>query len=680
MKKYLCILAILVFVAVVLCGLNFSNGGVAYAENDTSYEFVVQGQTLSIHNITKDNKPIGVRFGGYYFGASGIAVTVDVYSSPAMELEFAIGGELDGARLATRDKLCKLFGDIHNFINRIDALVNTTYDGSGNLPESDIFRYNSATQGAKLAISQDTYNMLLLAREMYEQTDGAYDPAVYRLVDLWGFSSRIYSYGRIGEQPYDRTQTPNGREVTSEVFFGNGSDDGYPLPDEQYVKAFSDAQFVDFSDNAVTLSDEGGYFVTKNVAPVQVNGVAFDQWLDLGGIAKGYVVDGIKSLLQQLGLDRYQVDAGSSSMSYGKGLDGNSSTLGLADPFDPYSSLFQTALLQLQVIDCSISTSGQNVRKYTVDGVEYAHILDGATGAPAQTGVRSVMVAVPDSAGDNWAAKGDCLTTALTVMGRDRIVQMLNGLLKQLGVGVVVLYETPDGQKQILTNYSQKDLEGASDSFSEFGWALKTDENGVLYYDGTVTFVQTVDPYEVTTIVLGCILGAAVIAIVVYNVVKGRKTTLVKVRQAKKDKPFKVGDLMVYACVAVVILALFAAFVFDTDSKQLQLVTVTDDQTGETLFVYNVIRKESVVNTDNRSGWTITVTHTETGVQVRFVKVFDGEERFNELTVTDGREPTVKMTDSLCGFHQDCVRNFPEISRSGGAIVCSPNRLKVVTS
>ncbi len=667
MKKFIISLLFIVFIA-ALCCLNVSNGAVAHAASDTLYNFGTEQNPLYLRNIVEDDKIIGVRFGGYYFGDSGIEVTVDIYSSPTMDLGFAIGSSsLSTEQLATRNALAELFGEVNAYINKIDSLVNTGYDGSvlndDVMPVSDIYRYNSAAQGDKLEISRETYEMLLIAREMYQATDGAYNPAVYRLVDLWGFSSRIYSNGNFGE-PYDRV-------VSSEEFWTNG----YPLPDEKYVKAFSDPQFVDFSQNAVVLTEENGrYFVLKNVAAADVDGVKFDQWLDLGGIAKGYVVDGIKQMLVNSGFERYNVDAGGSSQGYGLNWQGDKTELMLADPFDPLSSLGYVPLLQVDVSDCSISVSGQNIRKYTVDGVEYSHILDGKIGAPAQTGIASVMVVIPDGAGEHWAARGDCLTTALTVLGRDGVVEFINGYLREHGIKIAALYETLDGRKQLLTNFDEKEIKGVSDSFDEFDWSLKQNDDGVYYYDGTSS-----DAYKTVLIVLGCLLGAVAVGLIVYHFLRGRKTTLFKVQSARKDKPFKFGDILVYMGVVMVIAVLFFVFVLDAEKTQMRAVTVIDSQTGETLFVYNFARDESFVNQNSEAGWTIQVTRTSDVLTVRFEKDFNGKIRFNELTVQCGSNASVKMTDSLCGFHQDCVRNFPAIDRSGGAIVCSPNRLKVVT-
>lgn len=645
----------------------------AYAEDVNENVFKlenVDNPTARLVTITDGSKPVGVRLTGYYFGSSGISVVVDVYSSPQFIIDFPINSQsLTATQLATQVQLVELFSNISQMIDAVDALANTTYDGSGEgknkLPVSDVYRYNQAEQGQTIEISYETYDMMTLAREMYTATNGAFNPAVYRLVDLWGFSSRIYSQGKVGQQPYDRQI--------------NEGDTGYALPDTKYISAFSAPAFTDFSQSSVTLSQsDGSYFVTKNVAPAVVDGVAYQQWLDLGGIAKGYVVDMAKSMLNEAGIDRYNVDAGTSSMAFGLSYDGGDNLLGLSDAFDPLSAIFPQSLFEMYVGKSSISTSGQNVRKYTVDGVEYAHIIDGVTGAPAQTGVRSVMIVAPE--GNFWATKGDCLTTALTVMGRDKIVEFVNGYLKDNGIQIVVLYQTLDGKKQILSNVDEDAIFNTSDSFGEFNWSLKANDDGEFYYDANAKFEGKANGYKWLLITLGCVVGVTVVALVVYHFVKGRKSTVKNVSYARKDKPFKAMDVVVYILVALLIVVLLFNFVFDVDSKQVQIVNVIDDEIGEMLFVYNVVRGEYLVNTDNTNGWTIQVDETSDGVQVTLTREIDGEMRFNTVTITRGQTPSVKMTDSRCGFHQDCVRNFPDITRSGGAIVCSPNRLKIVTA
>ncbi|MCH5157256.1 MAG: FAD:protein FMN transferase [Clostridiales bacterium] len=660
MKKSLCVsLIVILLVSVIAVGCIVGNGQLAYAADANTYlDIDVDGVTYRLFTKTANNTPVGVYlYEDRLFGASEIPVTVEIYSTPDTVIDFSIGSTaLTTAQLAVRNKLVDLFSDAIRLFSKINALASTA------LNTSEVVAYNNASKGTRLQITCETYEMLLLAQQMYEITGGAFNPAVYRLVDLWGFSSRIYSKGNFGLD-YDR-------EVTAQEFWR----DGYPLPETKYIDAFSDPEFTDFSKSAVVLEElDGQYFVTKNVAAAVVDNKAYEQWIDLGGIAKGYAVDKARELIAGWGIDRFFVDAGSSSKAFGWEYDGGLNTMGIQD-----ASSFFSVLLSVDIGKTSVSTSGQYVRKYTVDGVEYAHILDGVTGAPAQTGIKAVTVIAPQGDNEYWAAKGDCLTTALTVMGRDKIVDFVNGYLKDNNIKIVVQYETLKGAKQIISNYS-KDEVTLSDSGKGYAWALNLGDDGLFYYDANAEFNNPTNTYNVILIVLGCILGAGAVALVVYHFVRGRKTTSQNVQNAKKDKPFKVLDVMVYICVVLVILVLFYVFIFDTDNTQLQVVNVVDIETGETLFIYNVTRNEYMINSDSINHWDIAVSDIQDGIEITFTREIQGEQRKNIVHVSRGRNPSVVMHDSVCGRSKDCVRNFTAVSRSGGTIVCSPNRLKITT-
>lgn len=632
--------------------------------------YVPPHKQYSLTTLAKNGTPVGVQFSGYYFGDSGIAVVVEAYSSAQTKLDFWIGDEeLSATQQQTKQKMLELFETVHNFINVVDSCANTQYDGSTlangfTLPLSDVFRYNSAKQGEKLEISRETYEMLQIAKAMYADTNGAFNPAVYRLVDLWGFSSRIFANGNFG-LPYDRP-------VSGESFAKNG----YPLPEQKYIESFSDPKFTDFSDSAVTLlQQDGKYFVSKNVAPAKVDGVEYDQWLDLGGIAKGYVVDEIKSLLENAGFEGYYVDAGSSSSAHGNSVSGGANTLLMADSFNKDAWIMPTALLGFEVGKCSVSTSGQYVRKYVTNGVEYAHIIDGTTGAPAQTGVKAVLVSVPESEG-LWAGKSDCLTTALTVMGRDKIVDFVNGYLKQHNITVVVQFEDFDGDKQILSNLNKEQITYKSEALEGLGWTLNKKDDGTFAYDATVKFGVTKNPLKTLAIVLACVVGAGAVGLVIFHFVKGKKRALQNVQYSRKDKPFKPADVGVYLLVALLIVILFAVF-FGNGSTNWNTLQVVDLETGEQLFFYNAARNEYKFNEQNSNGWQMEVSRQGNEILVTFRREIEGEEHFNTMKITRGATPAVKMTDAVCGFHKDCVYNFGEVKASGGVIVCSPNRLRV---
>lgn len=658
---------LLIFVSLLVCSVLPAQAFAAASTNKYLYTPEHNGYSLStlIDNNT-DKNPVGVRFYGFYFGNSDITVTFDIYSSPSFKIDFCINDAAENYT-ETQSSQCALLKDfaetVHNMILDVDKCANTQYDGTNGLPLSDIYRYNQATYGETLQIDAHTYEMLSIAREMYTVTQGAFNPAVYRLVDLWGFSSRIYSNGNFG-LPYDRP-------VSSSEFWKNG----YPLPEQKYIDAFSNAEFCSFTDEAVTLSQrDGSFYVTKNVRAAEVDGVAYDQWLDLGGIAKGYVVDLIRQKLSVMGIDRFNVDAGSSSMAFGKDYAGQSSAISLPDPFLPTSALFPTPLLQFDVGDSTVSTSGQYVRKYTVDGVEYSHIIDGTTGAPAQTGVRLVSVVTPQDG--FWAGKSDCLTTALTVMGREKIVEFINGYLKDNGVKVCVMYQDISGKKNILSNMPQSEFTAKGETFDEFAWTLK-EQDGKYVYDPDATAPKQENRYIVWAIVLGSVAGAATLALLAYHFVRGRKRTLQNVQNARRDRPFKPADVGVYVAVLLVIVVLFAVFFGGEQTKPAQFIKAVDMTTGETIFVYSATRNDWEIY-DGASDWKVQVD-TSNGVTVIFTKEIDGVEHFNKLRLKEGNKLSVKMIDSLCGFHQDCVHNFGEISLADSAIVCSPNRLKIIS-
>lgn len=658
MKKERIIVVLIIVTLICVCAQPIS----AAADSTSSkyfYEPYHKGYNLQTI-VNSEQKPTGLRFSGFYFG--DIKVSFDIYSSESFVLDFCINDSLysySDVQLKQRTKLLDTAETIHNFIVQVDSVANTQYNGTNDLPKSDIYRYNrELTYGNTLQIDRMTYEMLLVAKKMYNDTDGAFNPAVYRLVDLWGFSSRIYSNGNFGEK-YDRV-------VSSSEFFNNG----YPLPDQKYVDAFSDAAFTDFSDNAVVLTrDGGGYYVTKNVRPVSVENESYEQWLDLGGIAKGYVADGIEEILKKLNIDRFYVDAGSSSMAFGLDYNGSDNVLTIPDPFDSKAILGLGAMMSTKFGAASVSTSGQYLRKYTTGGVEYAHIIDGKTGVPAQTGIKLVTIIAPESSG--WAGKGDCLTTALTVMGRDGIIEFMNGYLKDNGIDVIVVYQAEDGAKQILSNVDKEEFTKVSDNFDKFSWAIQN-ENGVFKYD----YNAKLSDFTWILITLGVLTALGVGAVVVYYFVKGRKTAVENVRSARRDKPFKLGDIFIYAACILVIIVLFSVFFAGNGEEKVTVVKVIDMETQETVFLYNADRNEYVISQTN--GWKVNVER-DGDIKVTLEKVFGNETRFNEMTVSFGKSVSVKMTDSICGFHQDCVKNFPTVTKAGGTIVCSPNRLKIVT-
>ncbi|MDR1178095.1 MAG: FAD:protein FMN transferase [Spirochaetaceae bacterium] len=268
---------------------------------------------------------------------------------------------------------------------------------SSEIPEGDIGRFNALNAGSGIAITDETAEVFRLAGEMNELTGGAFNPAVYLLTDLWGFTPRfsLPAQSRL-VMPYDRPGGPSSA-----------------LPEEQYIGAFT--RLADFS--RCVLGGEEGRFVLSKTGPDEfVDGQRYSLKIDFGAIGKGYAAEKVAELLRAYGYRYGMVNIGSSSFrlleryveednqednSFGADLW----PVNIRSPFDR-NEKYLTAYGK----DEGISTSGSYDRFYTIDGRRYSHIIDGKTGYPSGGEIISATVIGGD------AARNDALTTALCVM------------------------------------------------------------------------------------------------------------------------------------------------------------------------------------------------------------------------------------------------------------------------
>jgi thiamine biosynthesis lipoprotein len=141
--------------------------------------------------------------------------------------------------------------------------------------------------------------------------------------------------------------------------------------------------------------------------------VTFDKalTLDLSGIAKGYAVDAVAGLLQDLGFASFLVEIGGELRLQGARPDGRSWIVAVERPQGGMPEAFTRLDLHGKAAGLAGSGDYRNYRE--VDGRRYSHEIDPRTGRPVAHTLASVTVlATTAAAADAWA-------TALMVLGPD---------------------------------------------------------------------------------------------------------------------------------------------------------------------------------------------------------------------------------------------------------------------
>lgn len=196
-------------------------------------------------------------------------------------------------------------------------------------PDSALCHFNR-TAGEWVTLPRDLARVIDAALHLARLSDGAFDPAIGTLVDLWGF----------------------------------GPPGPMPAPGEAAIEAArtaSGSQRLDWDPEGRRLRQPGGL------------------QLDLSGIAKGYAADELADLLGRMKIAHCLVEVGGELVGRGIRPDGEPWWVDLEAPPGPALPPFRIALHQL-----GVATSGDYVRG--------AHSIDPRTGRAPDNGVVSVSV------------------------------------------------------------------------------------------------------------------------------------------------------------------------------------------------------------------------------------------------------------------------------------------------
>lgn len=150
--------------------------------------------------------------------------------------------------------------------------------------------------------------------------------------------------------------------------------------------------------------------------------------LDVGALGKGYATEMAARQLEERGAFSYVLNIGGNIRAIGAKPDGTGWVTGITNPDKSSDESFAT---KVTLRDTSCVTSGNYERYYTVDGVNYHHIIDRDTLSPARY-FASVTVITKNS------ALADALSTALFCMPYAEGLS----LCESLGVDAIWIYES----------------------------------------------------------------------------------------------------------------------------------------------------------------------------------------------------------------------------------------------
>ena len=252
---------------------------------------------------------------------------------------------------------------VFNTINQLENKLTV------NRPISEVMSINNAAGKHPVRVSHTVYSLIEQAWKVSLMPDSCFNVAIGPLVKLWkiGFSGH---------------QVPNPEQIVEKR----------SLIDPNDIK-------LDPKSCSVFLKKAG-------------------MEIDLGAIAKGYIADVIKLVLQQHNVYQAIINLGGNVLTTGDSpIDAEGYWhIGLKKPF---SSIENELVGLIKVKNKSVVTSGIYERYFIENQHVYHHILDSKTGYPLDNELESITI-ISDT-----SLEGDIYSTILYGFGTEKTKQLL---------------------------------------------------------------------------------------------------------------------------------------------------------------------------------------------------------------------------------------------------------------
>lgn len=289
-------------------------------------------------------------------------------SKPIKETRFTLGTFVTIDIQERNRQNTEIIDSAFALIQTLEKQFSLTY------PESETNKVNVCKDS--ISISDNMQDLLQIANQTSNETGGAFDVTVGKILYMYNFVDEIM---------------PTTEEIDSALFFV-GHDK--------------------------IICNDGN--LTKDEPEI---------FIDLGGIAKGFIVDKVTQYLRENGINYAAINAGGDLF-----VMSNPQTevwkIGIQHPRNQ-SALFGS----IEVKDRAVVTSGDYEQYFIKEGKRIHHIIDPKNGFPSYNSV-SVTVIAPD------ATIADALCTAIFIMGPELGIKLVN---QKVGVEALIIFEQ-DGE------------------------------------------------------------------------------------------------------------------------------------------------------------------------------------------------------------------------------------------
>ena len=280
---------------------------------------------------------------GAAFGAESLKL-----DGQTMGTYFAIA--IDGAGEADSQSIRERIEECLTDVNR----QMSTWD-----PESEISKFNQSEGTDWFSVSPEFAMVVVESIRIHKLTNGAFDPTVAPLIDLWGFGAK---------RP----------------------------------KQFPSQEAIDTARARVGME-----FIEAQQKPPAIKRTKPGITLNLSAIAKGHGVDRVSELLTSLGYPSHVVDIGGEDRTGIAKANGDKWRLGVESPFGEIQRVVEST-------EQSVATSGDYRNYFEINGVRYSHAIDPTTGRPVKNPPASISVL------SESCMTADGLATGLMVMGTEK--------------------------------------------------------------------------------------------------------------------------------------------------------------------------------------------------------------------------------------------------------------------